>query len=128
MREGIQEPTPPWLRLFQLSSGYPWWLRWRHAPVPCDQCGQRVAFAVWTRPRFNVHSHNLLCVACGYTRVSYVYQDGGKRETPVSGSEWGPACVAVARLRRAIFDQQHVWAPPAPPTLPDDDEEDDDDE
>lgn len=70
----------------------------------------------------------MVCLACGFTQVGYVYRDEGNRETPVSGSEWSPPCVAVARMRRAIFDQQHTWAPPAPPTLPDDDEEDDDDE
>ena len=123
----MQELTPPWLRLFQLSSSYPWWLPWRHAPARCDQCTQRVAFTVWTRPRVNVHSHNMLCLGCGFTQVGYVYRDGGKRDTPVSGSEWSPPCVAVARLRRAIFDQQHIWAPPAPPTLSDAEEEDDDD-
>jgi hypothetical protein len=25
------------------------------------------------------------------------------REAPVSGGEWSPPCVAVARLRRAVF-------------------------
>ena len=25
------------------------------------------------------------------------------REAPVSGNEWSPPCVAVARLRRAVF-------------------------
>jgi hypothetical protein len=88
-----------------------------------------VAFAAWTRPRFNIYSHNILCLACGYTQVGYVYTDGGKHETPVAGREWSPPCVAVARLRRAIFDQQ-IWVPPAPsPTAPedDDDEEDADD-
>ena len=67
-----------------------------------------MAFYVWTRPRFGVFSHNTLCLGCGFTQVGYVYRDGGKRETPVSGSD--------------------IWAPPAPPSLPDDDEEDDDDE
>jgi hypothetical protein len=29
--------------------------------------------------------------------------DAELREAPVSGSEWSPPCVAVARLRRAVF-------------------------
>lgn len=62
--------------------------------------------------------------------MGYVYTDGGKQETPVAGGDWSPPCVAVARLRRAIFDQQQIWIPPAPaPAAPaDDDDEDDDDE
>jgi hypothetical protein len=28
------ESAPPWIRLFQLSSGYPWWLPWRHVARP----------------------------------------------------------------------------------------------
>jgi hypothetical protein len=111
-----------------MTSGYPWRLPWRHAPVPCDHCGQRVAFAVWTQPRFGVGAHNTICLACGFTRVGYVYRDNDRHETPVSGAEWTPPCVAVARLRRAIFDQQRLWTPPAPPTYPDDDEEDEDDD
>lgn len=128
-KEGVREPTPPWLRLFQLSSRAPWWLAWRHAPVSCDQCGQRVAFASWTRPRFSVYSHNILCLVCGYTQVGYVYTDGGKQETPVAGAEWSPPCVAVARLRRAIFDQQRIWVPPTPaPAAPQEDDDEDGDE
>lgn len=89
-----------------------------------------MAFAAWTRPRFNIYSHNILCLACGYTQVGYVYTDGGKHETPVAGADWSPPCVAVARLRRAIFDQQQIWVPPAPaPAAPaDDDDEDGDDD
>jgi len=85
--------------------------------VPCDRCAQRVSFAVWTQPRFGVAAHNTLCLACGFAQVGYVYRDDDKHETPVSGAEWTPPCVAVARLRRAIFDQQRLWTPP-PPAFP----------
>ncbi len=40
------------------------------------------------------------------------------REAPVSGGEWSPPCVAVARLRRAVFspplDYGHVATVPLP--------------
>jgi hypothetical protein len=29
---------PPRIRLFQLTSGYPWWLPWRHVPDACAGC------------------------------------------------------------------------------------------
>ena len=35
--------------------------------------------------------------------------DGHIRELPVSGNEWYPACVAVARLRRAVFSPPPGW-------------------
>jgi hypothetical protein len=29
--------SPPWIRLFQLTSGHPWWLPWRHVDGGCDR-------------------------------------------------------------------------------------------
>jgi hypothetical protein len=124
----IREPAPPWVRLFQLSAGHPWRVVWRHAPVACDRCGQNVVFAAWTRPRFGVAAHNTLCLACGFAQVGYVYRDRDKREPPVQGGEWTPACVAVARLRRAIFDQQRFWTPPPDQTLAEIDDDEDGEE
>ena len=98
-------PTrPPWIRVFQLTSGYPWWLPWRHVPGGCARCRQDVTFAVWTRPRPDRWAHSTLCLACGRATSEYVgASDHGMSEAPLSGSEWSPPCVAVARLRRAVF-------------------------
>jgi hypothetical protein len=96
--------SPPWIRLFQLTSGYPWWLPWHHVGRGFPGCGQRVTFAVWTRLASERHAYSELCLACGLATSEYVHSR--KRhlsESPVSGSEWNPACVAVARLRRAVF-------------------------
>ena len=96
--------SPPWIRLFQLSSGYPWWLPWRHVARGCPGCAQRVTFAVWTRVTADRDAYSALCLACGLATSEYVRSRGRRlSESPVSGSDWTPACVAVARLRRAVF-------------------------
>ena len=95
---------PPWIRVFQLTSGYPWWLPWRHLPRGCPGCRQRVTFAVWTRLAGGRSAYSELCLACGRATSEYLWpKDGRMREAPVHGSEWSPPCVAVARLRRAVF-------------------------
>ena len=33
----------------------------------------------------------------------------GAGETPVTGGRWSPPCVAVARLRRAVFGALPLW-------------------
>jgi Zn ribbon nucleic-acid-binding protein len=101
--------SPPWIRLFQLTSGYPWWLPWRHVARGCPGCAQQVTFAVWTRPRRDRWAHSSLCLACGHATSEYIcVMNRGMSEAPVSGREWSPACVAVARLRRAVFSAP--WA------------------
>jgi hypothetical protein len=95
---------PPWIRVFQMTSGYPWWLPWRHVPGPCPSCQQRVTFAVWTRLAGGRPAYSELCLACGRAKSEYLWPRGGvMREAPVHGRDWSPPCVAVARLRRAIF-------------------------
>ncbi len=94
---------PPWIRLFQLSSGYPWWLPWRHVARACPGCRQRVTFAVWTSPTAGRDAYSALCLACGRATSEYARTGTDLREAPVCGSEWSPPCVAVARLRRAVF-------------------------
>jgi hypothetical protein len=96
------EDTPPWIRLFQLSSRHPWWLPWRHVPRACA-CGQRVTFAVWTMPAADRRAYSQLCLACGRATSEHVRPGTDLREAPVTGDEWSPPCVAVARLRRAVF-------------------------
>jgi hypothetical protein len=97
------EASQPWIRVFQLTSGYPWWLPWRHVGSGCTRCAQHVTFAVWTSPAPDRWAHSAICLACGQATSEYVRTNVQLRETPVSGSEWSPACVAVARLRRAVF-------------------------
>ncbi|MGZ4414224.1 MAG: hypothetical protein ACXVRZ_07630 [Gaiellaceae bacterium] len=95
---------PPWIRVFQLTSGYPWWLPWRHLLRACPGCRQRVTFAVWTRLAGGRSAYSALCLACGHATSEYLGPSGGRmREAPVSGRDWSPPCVAVARLRRAVF-------------------------
>jgi hypothetical protein len=62
-----------------------------------------VTFAVWTRPAPDRHAYSALCLACGQVASEYVRTDAELREAPVYGNEWSPPCVAVARLRRAVF-------------------------
>jgi hypothetical protein len=100
---GRADPSPPWIRLFQLSSGYPWWLPWRHVPGACGRCRQGVRFAVWTSPAPRRRAYSEVCLACGQATSEYVRMDAELREMPVFGNEWSPPCVAVARLRRAVF-------------------------
>jgi hypothetical protein len=107
-----KEATRPWLRLFQLSSGFPWRLPWRHVAVSCAVCTQEVTFGVWTIPRYDIRAHSMICLACGHTTVEHVYPGLGQSETPITGWEWTPPCVAVARLRRAVFTQSALWTPP----------------
>jgi hypothetical protein len=95
--------SPPWIRVFQITSRHPWWLPWRHVARRCAGCGQRVTFAVWTRPAPGHRALSVLCLACGRATSEYLYSGGRVSELPVSGSEWSPPCVAVARLRRAVF-------------------------
>jgi hypothetical protein len=104
---GTEAPRPtaasPWIRLFQLSSGYPWWIPWRYSTRACARCAQRVTFAVWTSPAPDLRAYSALCLACGQATSEYLRTDAELREAPVSGIEWSPPCVAVARLRRAVF-------------------------
>jgi hypothetical protein len=96
--------SPPWIRVFQLTSGYPWWLPWRHVAGGCPRCAQHVTFAVWTWPARDRRAYSALCLACGQATSEYLCPTRGHmREAPVSGNEWSPSCVAVARLRRAVF-------------------------
>lgn len=102
--------SPPWIRVFQLTSGYPWWLPWRHVAGGCAGCGRGVTFAVWTRPAPGRCAYSALCLACGQATSEYLRMTGDHmREASVSGSEWSPACVAVARLRRAVFAPPPGW-------------------
>ncbi|MGE5435116.1 MAG: hypothetical protein ACM3S3_10070 [Candidatus Doudnabacteria bacterium] len=100
----LPSSRPPWIRVFQLTSGYPWWLPWRHVPGGCARCRQDVTFAVWTRVSRGRSTHSALCLACGHATSEYLWPlDGRMREAPGCGSDWSPPCVAVARLRRAVF-------------------------
>jgi hypothetical protein len=105
----LQKESPPWIRLFQYSSSHPWWLRWTHVAEVCSSCSQATQFGAWTAPRFDVRASSTLCLACGYVTVEHVRPDQTLRETAVEGKEWAPACVAVARLRRAIFSRTPMW-------------------
>jgi hypothetical protein len=81
---------PPWIRVFQLTSGHPWWLPWRHVPLVCPECRQRVTFAVWTRLAGGRSAYSALCLACGRATSEYLWPRHGMREAPVSGGEWSP--------------------------------------
>jgi transposase len=49
-------------------------------------------------------AYSQLSLACGRATSEYLWpRDGRIREVPVSGGEWSPPCVAVPRLRRAVF-------------------------
>jgi hypothetical protein len=48
-------------------------------------------------------------LACGQATVEYIPYGCRVRETPVTGNEWVPACIAVARLRRAVFGAPPFW-------------------
>jgi hypothetical protein len=86
-RPCVQPPT--WIRLFQLTSGYPWWLPWRHLPRRCHRCRQRVTFAVWTRLAGGRSAYSALCLACG----------AGHQRVPVAA---GRPDARGARLRRRV--------------------------
>lgn len=63
-----------------------------------------MTFAVWTRPARDRAAYSALCLACHPATSEYRRTtDNRMREGPVSGNVWSPACVAVARLRRAVF-------------------------
>ena len=52
-------------------------------------------------------AYSALCLACGHATSEYLLpRDGRMLEPPVHGGEWSPPCVAVARLRRAVFSPQ----------------------
>jgi hypothetical protein len=73
-------------------------------PRVCPACRQRVTFAVWTRLAGGRPAYSELCLACGRATSEYLWpSSSGMREAPVTGGEWSPPCVAVARLRRAVF-------------------------
>jgi hypothetical protein len=103
----------PWIRVFQLTCGYPWWRPWRHVPGGCPGCRQDVTFAVWTMLPGDRRAHSTLCLACGHATSEYVWvANRGMSEAPLSGSEWSPPCVAVARLRRLVFCPPPGWLRP----------------
>jgi hypothetical protein len=71
-----------------MTSGYPWWLPWRHVPRCCPCCRQRVTFAVWTRLTGGRSAYSALCLACGRATSEYLWP----RERDARG----------ARLRRRV--------------------------
>lgn len=98
----LPEPSPPWIRLYSITSGPPWLLPWAHSGRACDGCAGLAVFGVWTVPRSGIRADSELCLGCG--RASVVYLRGGSdQEMVVTGDQWTPACVAVARLRKAVF-------------------------
>lgn len=109
--EAKSRESPPWLRLHRISSGPPWLCDWQHVGTPCDACGSVAVFGVWTFPRPGVRAFSSLCLSCGWVSVTHVRFDG-VHETPVAGGEWSPPCVAVARLRRAVFALPGRFYPP----------------
>jgi len=72
-----------------------------------------VTFAVWTAVAGDRRAYSALCLACGQATSEYLRTTNRHmREAPVSGNEWNPACVAVARLRRAVFSPPWGIEPP----------------
>ena len=49
------------------------------------------------------NAYSELCLACSRATREYIWPRDGMREAPISGGDWSPPCVAVARLRRAVF-------------------------
>jgi hypothetical protein len=80
---------------------------------PCDGCAQVTTFSVWSVPRPWLRAYSTVCLACGYTTVEHVHHDSTLHETPVAGKEWTPPCVAVARLREALFSRGPFVPPKA---------------
>ena len=62
-----------------------------------------MTFAVWTLPAPGRRAYSQLCLGCGRATSEHLRAGTDLREAPVSGTEWSPPCVAVARLRRAVF-------------------------
>lgn len=102
-RAPARSDSPPWIRLFRMTSRLPWDIDWRHCPRPCRACQTHVTFETCLCPRPYTVAHCLLCLVCGQTTVEYARPNTAVRETPVSGERWSPPDVAVARLREAVF-------------------------
>jgi len=101
----IREPSPPWIRVFDVSRRFPWRADWRHHGGPCPACGQRVTFETGSGVAQRARVYGRLCLACGWTSAERLHGPGIS-ETPLAGTEWAPPCPAVIRLREAVFAQQ----------------------
>jgi RNase P subunit RPR2 len=98
----IRPPSPPWIRVFQISARFPWHVVWRYRAASCPTCGGNVLFethrVVWLRGPVCC----IMCLSCGWTSAER-FHSPGLSETPLTGDEWSPPCPAVARLREAVF-------------------------
>ena len=98
----LRPPSPPWIRIFQISSTFPWHVDWRYRPSPCPACGAGVLFETFRTVSYRFRVYCVLCLSCGCTSAERLHASG-LSETPLTGREWIPACPAVARLREAVF-------------------------
>jgi hypothetical protein len=103
--------SPPWLRVHRISSRPPWSRDWQHFGIACERCDSVAVFGVCTFPRPGVRAFSQLCLGCGRATVAHD-RFGGAQEIPVTGETWSPPCVAVARLRRAVFAIPGRFNPP----------------
>lgn len=116
--------TPPWIRLFlnTIQGRRP--VRWRYAWQDCPKCGASVRMGMQAYPRAAVLGICMLCLSCGYVTASYSNPMRNLVETPMTGTEWAPACPAVRRLRDCIHRSRMVlftdgWGSPAVGTADD---------
>ena len=101
-------PSPPWIRVYRVSSAPPWNVEWLHYPSPCVKCSAPVVFEATGFPRPGILAHCLLCLQCGWTSVEHIRPGSGCSEAPLTGHVWNPLpCPAVMRLRRALFARWH---------------------
>jgi hypothetical protein len=106
----IREPSPPWIRVFDVSRRFPWRADWRHYNGLCPACGQRVVFETGSGVAQRARVYGRLCLACGWTSAERLHAPGVS-ETPLAGANWAPPCPAVIRLRDGVFARPH---PPSP--------------
>jgi hypothetical protein len=95
--------TPPWIRLFLLSVGEPYLVRWRHDPAGCPECETAARFGMYAWPRPWTAAICTVCLNCGHTTAAYSNPAAGTQEQALDGSSWTPACPAVKRLRDCVY-------------------------
>ncbi len=101
--------SPAWVRFFRVTSAAPWQVQWRYRGQ-CDFCPAVTSFSTSIGERAGRWKIDL-CLNCGSTRTSLFRRDDNHCCGELSGSSWYPACLAVKKARRLLFNRLRL-APP----------------
>jgi hypothetical protein len=99
-----QAASPPWVRLFRVSSEAPWNVHWKYVSGECARCARGVIFG--TSAGAGLLFQIQLCLKCGQIRVQQVRAGDGHIYGALVSSRWCPTSGAVRYARRILLDRR----------------------